>query len=172
MVAASFTGEYPQRIDGKGRMSIPADFRKVLEAGHPSREAGELPSLYLLYGAHLRDHLQAFTVQAFAEVAERIASIRPRTPEEAERKAVSSRLILGQSVRLELDRDGRVVMPAARRAQLGLTEGEVVFSGAGDHFEIWNAATYEETVGARMRAFLDAQGDGFDPMTLVWSLGA
>jgi MraZ protein len=48
----------------------------------------------------------------------------------------------------------------------------VVFSGAGDHFEIWNAATYEETVGARMRAFLDAQGDGFDPMTLVWSLGA
>jgi len=93
------------------------------------------------------------------------------TREEAEARSMSTRLILGQSVRLEVDRDGRIVMPAPRRAKLGLTEGEVVFSGAGDHFEIWAAATYDEKVGARMRAFLAAQPEGFDPMTLVWSMG-
>ena len=62
-------------------------------------------------------------------------------------------------------------MPARQRAKLGLTEGEVVFSGAGEHFEIWAAATFDEKVGARMRAFLETQGDGFDPMTLVWAAG-
>ena len=172
MATASFTGEYPQRIDGKGRMSIPADFRRVLEAGDPDWTEGLSPSLYLLYGDHLRDNLQAWTVSAFAAVAESLKSQRPRSREEAEAKAMSTRLILGQSVRLEVDRDGRIVMPARQRAKLGLTEGDVVFSGAGEHFEIWAAATFEDKVGARMRAFLDAQGEGFDPMTLVWAAGA
>jgi MraZ protein len=95
-------------------------------------------------------------------------SIRPTNPQEAARKTMSQRLILGQSVRLEVDRDGRIVMPLRQRQKLGLTEGEVVFSGAGDHFEIWAAKTYEEKVAAETRAFLEAQGEGFDPMTLVW----
>ena len=32
-VVLSFTGEHTQKVDGKGRMSIPADFRRVLEDG-------------------------------------------------------------------------------------------------------------------------------------------
>jgi MraZ protein len=43
-----------------------------------------------------------------------------------------------------------------------------VFSGAGDHFEIWAAQTYADKVAAETRAFLEAQGENFDPMTLVW----
>jgi MraZ protein len=168
LVAASFTGEYPQRIDGKGRMSIPSDFRRVLERNDSGWAEGLNASLFLLYGDHLRDHLQAWSVDAFNEVARGIMALRPRNAEEARRKAVSSRLILGQSVRLEVDRDGRVVMPARQRQKLGLSEGEVVFMGAGDHFEIWAAATFEEKVGAEMRAFLETQPEGFDPMTLVW----
>lgn len=168
MATASFTGEYPQRIDGKGRMSIPSDFRRVLEANDPGWTDGLNPSLYLLYGDHLKDRLEAYTVAAFDEVARQIMSIRPTTPEQTLRKTMSQRLILGMSVRLEVDRDGRIVMPVRQRQKLGLTEGEVVFSGAGDHFEIWAQATYTEKVAAEMAAFLDQQGEGFDPMTLVW----
>jgi MraZ protein len=168
LATASFTGEYPQRIDGKGRMSIPSDFRRVLEGNDPGWTDGLNPSLYLLYGDHLTDRLEAYTVGAFDEIARQIMSIRPTNPQEAARKTMSQRLILGQSVRLEVDRDGRIVMPLRQRQKLGLTEGEVVFSGAGDHFEIWAAKTYEEKVAAETRAFLEAQGEGFDPMTLVW----
>ena len=164
MGSFSFTGEYPQRIDGKGRMSIPSDFRRVLEASDPDWAEGLPARLYLLYGDHLQDRLEAWTVAAFDEVAERLKAMRPRTPEESRLKALRLRLVLGQSVRLDVDRDGRIVMPARQRAKLGLTEGEVVFSGAGDHFEIWAAATFEEKVAADMRAFLDAQPEGFDPM--------
>ncbi|EPX86566.1 Uncharacterized protein putative in bacteria [Rubellimicrobium thermophilum DSM 16684] len=125
MPTASFTGEYPQRIDGKGRMSIPSDFRRVLEANDPAWTEGLNPSLYLLYGEHLKDRLEAYTVAAFDEIARRIMAIRPATPEEALRKTMSQRLILGQSVRLEVDRDGRVVLPARQRQKLGLTEGRL-----------------------------------------------
>jgi MraZ protein len=149
-------------------MSIPSDFRRVLEANDPAWTEGLNPSLYLLYGDHLKDRLEAYTVGAFDEVARQIMAIKPRTAEENLRKQMSQRMILGQSVRLEVDRDGRIVMPIRQRQKLGLTEGEVVFSGAGDHFEIWAAKTYEDKVAAETRAFLEAQGEGFDPMTLVW----
>ena len=101
-------------------------------------------------------------------VAQQIMSIRPTTAEANQRKQMSQRLILGQSVRLEVDKDGRIVMPIRQRQKLGLTEGEVVFSGVGDHFEIWAATTYAEKVAAETRAFLEAQGENFDPMTLIW----
>ena len=168
MATTSFTGEYPQRIDGKGRMSIPSDFRRVLEANDPGWTEGLNPSLHLLYGEHLKDRLEAYTVAAFDAIAEAIMAIRPTTPEANQRKQMSQRLILGQSVRLEVDKDGRIVMPIRQRQKLGLTEGEVVFSGVGDHFEIWAATTYEAKVAAETRAFLEAQGENFDPMTLVW----
>ena len=44
----SFTGEHTQKVDGKGRMSIPADFRRVLEAGDPEWTTGLSPRMYLL----------------------------------------------------------------------------------------------------------------------------
>lgn len=149
-------------------MSIPSDFRRVLEAGDPAWTEGLNPSLYLLYGDHLDGRLEAYTVAAFDGIAAAIMAIRPATPQEVARKTYSQRLILGASVRLEVDRDGRIVVPLRQRQKLGDAEGEVVCSGAGDHFEIWGAATYAERVAAETRAFLDAQGPGFDPLTLVY----
>ena len=165
----SFTGEHPQKVDGKGRMSIPADFRRVLEAGDPDWSSDSPPALYVVYGDHLRDKLQAYTVAAFNEMVEAIRAMRPKSREEAERKAMTTRLILGQSIRLEVDRDGRVVLPIAQRRKIGLTEGNVVFSGAGDHFEIWAGDTFDAKVGAPMQEFLAEQGEFYDPMVDVWS---
>jgi len=47
-VVLSFTGEHTQKVDSKGRMSIPADFRRVLEAGDPAWNPGQSPRMYLL----------------------------------------------------------------------------------------------------------------------------
>ncbi|MEM9123456.1 MAG: MraZ N-terminal domain-containing protein, partial [Pseudomonadota bacterium] len=38
-----FRGEFDQRVDGKGRMSIPASFRRVLEQGDPNWSSGGDP---------------------------------------------------------------------------------------------------------------------------------
>ena len=58
----SFTGTYTLKVDAKGRMSIPADFRRVLEGGDPDWTAGLFPRMYLLYGDHLVNKLHAYTV--------------------------------------------------------------------------------------------------------------
>ena len=46
-------------------MSVPADFRRVLEAGDPEWTTGLQAGLYLLYGDHLKEPLHAYTVEEF-----------------------------------------------------------------------------------------------------------
>ena len=60
----SFTGEHTQKVDGKGRMSIPADFRRVLESQDPDWTDGLNPRMYLLYGDHLKKELHLHSQRA------------------------------------------------------------------------------------------------------------
>lgn len=173
MTTASFTGEYPQRIDGKGRVSIPADFRRVLERGDPDWTDGLAPKLQLLYGDHLGPKLEVWTGAAFRIIEAEITARRPRNAEEKHAKDVATYCYLTQSTPLEVDKEGRIVVPARQRGKIGLVEGgEVVLAGGGDRFAIWSAGAYESEMGAKVRAHLAQQPEGFDPMTLIWSLGA
>lgn len=166
-----FTGEYQQRVDGKGRMSIPADFRRVLEAGDPeAKAAGANPGLYIQYGPHLNGRLTAQTVESFTVTAEAIMAIRPKNAEEARQRRLAQVSILGNALRLDVDRDGRVVLPLRQREKIGLTEGDVVFLGLGDTFEIWPLVTYEAQVSAQAATELAEMGEGYDPMTAIWQL--
>ena len=159
----SFTGEHTQKVDGKGRMSIPADFRRVLEAGDPEWTTGLSPRMYLLYGDHLKDQLHGYTVEEFNAVVAQINAM----PRGSEGKQMLSRLIIGQSIKLDVDKDGRTVMPIQQRKKLGLTDGELKFSGLGDHFEIWKAETYTEKVADGVADWLSEKGDGYDPLILL-----
>jgi MraZ protein len=170
LATTSFTGEYPQRIDGKGRMSIPSDFRRVLEAGDPNWTEGLNPRLQMLYGDHLTDNLEVWTVAAHDAVVTRLKEARPTTADEAKRVRALSYLYITQSCTIEVDKDGRIVMPIRQRQKLGLTDGDVVFAGMGDKFEIWSAGAYEAKVGAAVRDFLGEQPEGFDPVAALWSL--
>lgn len=166
-----FTGEYQQKVDGKGRLSIPADFRRVLEAGDPaSRDGGALPGLYVQYGPHLKGCLMVQTVDAFSEIMSAIMAIRPRNAEEAEARRLAQVSILGNAIRLEMDRDGRVVLPARQRDKLGLKDGEVIVLGLGDNFEIWPQASYESQVAAPAAQKLEEMGAAHNPMTAIYAL--
>lgn len=159
----SFTGEHTQKVDSKGRMSIPADFRRVLESGDPEWTPDRTPRMYLLYGEHLKNQLHGYTVAEFNQVVAQINAL----PRGSERKKILSRLIIGQSIRLDVDKDGRTVMPIRQRQKLGITDGELTFSGLGDHFEIWKADTFDAEVSETMAAYLADKPDGFDPLALL-----
>ena len=49
-----FRGEGHHKVDGKGRVSIPASFRRVLESGDPDWTDGLNPNLVIVYGDHRR----------------------------------------------------------------------------------------------------------------------
>ena len=162
-VGLSFTGEHTQKVDGKGRMSIPADFRRVLEAGDPEWTSDRTPRMYLLYGDHLEHQLHGYTVNEFNALDAQIQSL----PRGSDARRKLSRLILGQSMKLDIDKDGRAVMPIRQRQKLGVTEGELYFSGMGDHFEIWKAETFQAQEASEMQDWLAEMPDGFDPLSLL-----
>lgn len=148
-------------------MSIPADFRRVLEAGDPEYpEKRGNPRMVVLYGPHLKNCLHAYTIDGMAEIEADIGALKRGSS--ARKKA--SKLILGKSWETEVDRDGRIVLPKHRRAQISL-EGEATMAAMGDYFEIWNADTYSAIEDAEMAEYLSGLPDDFDPLSLLDGAG-
>jgi MraZ protein len=158
-----FSGEFDGKVDGKGRMSIPADFRRVLEAGDPNWTSGNPVTLYLNYGDHLKDRLQVRTATEHANI---MADIQAMPKGDKARKMLTQ-LVIVQSERMSVDKDGRIVLPLKHRKKLGLDEGPLSFRGMVDHFEIWKDDVYETTVSESTAAWLAEQDDDFDPLSLL-----
>ena len=68
-MARRFRGESDHKVDSKGRVSIPASFRRVIESCDPEWTEGLLPRLIIVYGGITRDHLEGFTIEAMDEEA-------------------------------------------------------------------------------------------------------
>jgi MraZ protein len=119
-----FTGEFRHAIDGKGRIAVPARFRAELEPGaHVSR--------------WMDSCLAIFPKQAWQRLAERVGEQRYA---DAGARAFS-RFLFSGAFEVELDRQGRVVLPVSLREFAGL-ESEAVVVGSLDHIELWEPARW------------------------------
>lgn len=152
-MAGTFRGDGHHKVDGKGRVSIPALFRRVLEASDPEWKDGLNPTLIIVYGGEARKHLECFSAEAIAEVDAKIKKL----PRGSKKRRALQRLYQGQAYPTSVDETGRLVLPAKLREKAGLS-GEAYFVGNGDTFEIWNPDVYN----AEMYGDLDAD-DNFDP---------
>lgn len=126
----SFRGRFTNKIDAKGRVSVPAKFRAITTA---QGMAGVLvfPSLSgsMLEGCG----------PSFSSVIDSI--LDQLDPFSKERDALASALI-GDSAELMFDNDGRVVIPEELRDFAGIKE-EATFVGMGPKFQIWEPRAYE-----------------------------
>ncbi|MEX0279813.1 MAG: division/cell wall cluster transcriptional repressor MraZ [Arenibacterium sp.] len=154
-----FRGESQHKVDTKGRVSIPASFRRVLEAGDPNWQPGGNPELVIVYGDHRRSYLECYTMAAIDEVDDKIDAL----PRGAMERKMLQRLFHGQSFPTNVDETGRLVLPAKLRSKIDL-EGEAFFIAAGDTFQIWKPETYESEELAKTEAWLDDLPEDFDPM--------
>jgi MraZ protein len=119
-----FTGEYRHTVDDKGRIAVPAKFRAQLGAG-------AVVSRWL--DACLAIHTQT----GWDALATRVAAL-PITDPNARR---FQRLIFAGAAEVELDRQGRVLVPSYLRDHIGLGSDAVVV-GSRDHAEIWVPSTW------------------------------
>jgi len=159
-----FRGEFHQKVDGKGRVSIPASFRRVLEAGDPDWSPNADPQVVIVYGDHRRKYLECYTMDAIAEVDQIIAS-KPRGS--TERKLLQT-LFSGQSLTTTIDNTGRIVLPQKLRDKIGVGAGDEAYMIAtGDTFQIWNPETYETVEQAKTEAWLEQQPEDFDILSLL-----
>ena len=154
-----FRGESQHKVDTKGRVSIPASFRRVLEAGDPNWQPGGNPELVIVYGDHRRNYLECYTMAAIDEVDDKIDAL----PRGAMERKMLQRLFHGQSFPTNVDETGRLVLPAKLRSKIDL-DGEAFFIAAGDTFQIWKPETYESEELAKTEAWLDDLPEDFDPM--------
>lgn len=157
-MARRFRGSETFKVDAKGRVSIPANFRRVIEACDPAWTPGNRPNIVIVYGGPQQNWLEVFTIEAVEEMDEQINDMQRGSPE---RRALED-LMYGQSQEAQIDEDGRLVLPQKLREKIGL-EGEAFFVSAGDYFKIWNPAAYASAEGERQRRYYQQQPDDYDP---------
>ncbi|WP_161555800.1 division/cell wall cluster transcriptional repressor MraZ [Mangrovicoccus ximenensis] len=159
----TFRGEFGQKIDAKGRVSIPAQIRKVLDAGDPDRESGEDPNLIIVFGDTTRSCLLGYSQQAMAEVEAKIHAMKA-----SPRKKALVKAFLTLSWEARVDTTGRIVLPKHLRTRLGLGEtGELTFAGGGEKFEIWNSVDYEAEAAAFDLTEVEGYEEGMDLSELL-----
>jgi MraZ protein len=123
-----FLGSFQHQLDEKGRLSLPAQFR---------REATD--QRFVLVQAY-PPALALYPEAEWLEVEERMQQMM-RDP--AARMWVLS--VMSNAVEVAPDAQGRILVPASLRAAAEL-EGQALLVGAINKVEIWNPAKFEEAV--------------------------
>lgn len=164
MVSEAFRGEFYQKVDSKARVSIPAAFRRILTAEDPATDEQPLPRIYMVYGGKNRNFVECYSKTGADELAEQIAQMElgSKARERAERDLIS------RSVMIEIDRDGRIVLPPKVREKMGFlgedltAGGEAAFAGVTNRFRLYRREVYDAEL-----ADDDDEDDGVDPLALV-----
>jgi len=122
-------------LDAKGRLSVPTRHRDVLLA-----EAGG----QLTLTKHPHGCLMVFPRPEWEKFRERIAQL----PMSAQ---WWKRIFLGNAMDVDMDATGRVLVSPELRQAAGLTR-DAMLLGMGQHFELWDKATYEAKEAEAMQA--------------------
>ena len=127
-----FVSTFTNKIDAKGRVSIPAAFRAVLER---DGYAG---------GIYCYPSLDSPALDAGGErLAKKIDELLADLPDYSDERDELSVALYGDVQVLSIDQDGRIVLPEALRAHAGIT-GQVTFVGLGDKFQMWEPERFAE----------------------------
>lgn len=160
-MARRFRGESIHKVDGKGRVSIPAPFRRVLEEGDPDWTDGLNPNLILVYGGKSRDYIEGYTMRSMDEVDEQISAL----PRGSRRRRALELMFSGQSVQLSVDETGRLVLSPKLRDKIGI-KSEAIFVATGDTFQIWEPSAYDTYVEI-LEDWVEEEVDDIDLLTLL-----
>lgn len=121
-----FLGQFQHSMDDKGRLMVPARFRELLEGG-----------AYLTQG--FDKCLMVMTESYFQQVYERINAMNLTDPT----ARILRRMLFANAYPVEVDKVGRILIPANLRQFAGL-ENSAIVAGQGGYFEIWTPTEWEK----------------------------
>lgn len=124
-----FIGEYSHNIDDKGRLAIPAKFRNSLSKGTVVTRG--LDSCLFLY-----------TKKEWEKLAEKLAAL----PISQANSRAFARLMLAGAMDVELDKQGRIMLPEYLR-EFATVKKNVVIAGLYNRLEIWDAELWNKYKG-------------------------
>lgn len=127
-----FVSTFTNKVDTKGRVSVPASFREVL-----ARDGYE-------GGIYCYPSLDAPALDAGGErLAQKIDALLDGLDDYSDERDELSVALYGDVQVLKLDGDGRIVLPGELRTHTGIT-GRVAFVGMGEKFQLWCPERFEE----------------------------
>lgn len=124
-----FLGEYKGKFTGKGRVVLPHKFRQ------------ELKGKEIILSRGFEKCIFGFDLIDFESEARKQLEISATE----ERARYMRRYLFSSSESVELDAQGRIIIPSAL-LDFASVLGEVAIIGAGDHFEIWDARLWKKHI--------------------------
>lgn len=122
-------GEYKHSLDTKGRVAIPAKFREKLAGG-------------AIITRGLDDCLFVFANREWEALAQKLVAL----PLAQANSRAFVRLMLAGAMDVELDSQGRILIPDYLRKYAGLKK-EAVIAGLYNRIEIWDAEKWQAYKG-------------------------
>ena len=121
-----FIGEYIHNIDEKGRLAVPVKFRSKLASG-------------AIVTKGLDNCLSLYPEEAWNKMVEKMEEL----PLTKSKSRAYARFILTGAFSAEIDKQGRINLPATLR-EYAVVKNQVIVTGLGDHIEIWSTKRWEE----------------------------
>jgi len=122
-------GEYEHTIDDKNRLTLPSRFRQSFAEG-------------VVVSRGIDACLDVYTRQAWeGTMASRLADLDPFTRENRQLR----RALFSSGSEADLDKQGRVTIPAGLLKKASLTR-DVVVVGVGDHLEVWDRKAWRDEI--------------------------
>lgn len=135
----SFRGNITNKVDAKGRVSVPAKFRAI------TQNEG-FAGIYC-FCSFQGPFLEGGGPQFNAEIDDMLGQLGTFSSELNELAAV----LVGESDELMFDADGRVSLSEDLRRHAGIGE-QATFVGMGRKFQIWEPKAYEDFRAAALEA--------------------
>ena len=126
-----FLSTYENKLDKKGRVSVPASFRSYLSnLGYNG---------VICYPSFNNQSIEAWPQDRIEKISNAIDSLNPFE----EKKDYFATSILSESTNLQFDNEGRILITSKllKHAQIKNT---MLFVGQGKTFQIWEPSNYEK----------------------------
>jgi len=127
-----FRGNHPTRVDEKGRLKVPAEFKRVIDEKYAQQ----------FYITSLDgDVAQIYPFEEWERIEQKLAGLSTFNP--TKKKFLSKVNYWGQVV--EMDGQGRLLIPQLLRESAQI-KGEVAVSGYQTYLEVRNIEAYQKKV--------------------------
>ena len=135
-----FLSTYENKLDKKGRVSVPASFRSYLSnLGYNG---------VVCYPSFNNQSIEAWPQDRIEKITQAIDSLNPFE----EKRDFFATSILSESINLQFDSEGRISL-TTKLLKHAKIKNSILFVGQGKTFQIWEPATFEKfKINARKKA--------------------
>lgn len=137
-----FMGTFTNKVDSKSRVSVPHEFRTLL--------ADEDDYSLICFRSFTATCLDAGGVSYIRKLLDMMEDMEPY----GELRQAFEFTIIGDSIRLPIDKDGRVTL-TEKFFEHAKIEDQIAFVGCGNHVQLWNPDLLQRRSPAMFAAALE-----------------